>query len=76
MCLLQEQGGARQPKALPCPEHRNAQGRLFAASAEDVPAVIHPEQPLQFPIHVGTVTQPLQPLEVGSNARMHALVRA
>ena len=56
---LQELGRGRACSP-PCPELRRPDGRLFVAKPEDVPEVVHPPSPLSFPIHVGSLTDPLR----------------
>ena len=44
---------------LPFRDMRNADGRLFAPNAADIPAVLPAEAPLKFPVELGSLTYPL-----------------
>ena len=44
---------------LPFRDMRNAEGRLFAANAADVPALQPAEAPLELPVVLGSLTYPL-----------------
>ena len=74
ICLL-HRSSTRTGSRGRCPAQSTAlrRGALFVASAEHVPAVVHPDPPLQFPIHVGTVSQALQPPEVGGLPTHHTV---
>ena len=48
-----------EPDKLPFRDMRNADGRLFAASAADVPALLPAQEPLKFSMELGSLTYPL-----------------
>ena len=45
--------------SLPYRDKRNGDGRLFAASAADVPPLLPAEGPLTFPVELGSLRYPL-----------------
>ena len=48
-----------EPDKLPFRDKRNGDGRLFAASAADVPALLPAQELLKFPVELGSLTYPL-----------------
>lgn len=49
---------------LPFRDMRNREGRLFAANAADVPALLPAAEALKYPVQLGSLTYPLAFIKV------------